>query len=159
MKLELPRRTSFPLLLGALLALVFWPDTSIQAHEGATGVVKERMRMMKSMAEGTKGMADMLKGKTSIEAAWIAGQAEAIAHDAAKLVDLFPEGSLKHPSEALPEVWQDNKRFVALSAQLASTAKSLGEEARKGDISRIASAFSKVAKTCKSCHSDFRKKK
>jgi len=152
-------RTAYAILAIILLAVTFWPGKSTLAHEGATGVVKERMRMMKSMAEATKGTAEMLKGKIPMEATWIAGKAEAIAHDATKMVGLFPNGSLKHPSEALPAIWQESTRFRALATQLEANAKVLSSASMNGDKSAILSAFSKVAKTCKSCHSDFRKKK
>ena len=52
----------------AVVLLVVSAST-IAAHSGATGVVKERMMLMKQMAKDTKALAKMAFGKTAYDAA------------------------------------------------------------------------------------------
>jgi cytochrome c556 len=136
------------------------------AHGGATGVVKERMDAMERIGTATKSVGQMLRGKTAFDAGAIEAAANDIkAHAGAKMTDLFPEGSLKDPSEASPKIWQDWAGFEAKANDLAEKAGKLSTVAAAGSASTsegkqaISAAFGEVAGTCKSCHETYRVKK
>ena len=140
----------------AAMALTISTPAVIQAHSGATGVVKERMEAMKEMGKSIKAIAQMVTGKSPFVADGVKAGARLIAgHAGEKITMLFPEGSNQHPSEASAEIWTDWKRFSELAIDLETTASGLIDAADQGQESSRA-AFGKVAASCKACHSDFR---
>ena len=131
----------------------------VGAHGGATGVVKERMELMKSLGDRMKEMGAMMKGKVAFSSEVIAANASEIQQVSPEILRLFPEGSLKKPSEALPRVWEEWDRFNEMTDRLTGEAGKLNDVAITGTRREIMIQFTKVGKTCSSCHTDFRKKK
>lgn len=132
---------------------------TVIAHGGATGIVKERMDMMKHAGDNMKQVSDMIKGKTAFDTTLIARNAGTIMDTAAKIPDMFPTHSLHEPSEALPAIWQEWDKFSALSVRLGDEAKKLQVTAQGGDRQAITRQFARLGKACSACHTDFRKKK
>lgn len=98
----------------------------VQAHGGATGVVKERMELMKALGDTMKTMKAMFQNKTPHDAGEIRKAAKTIRSlSGEKITKLFPEGSLDKPSEALPSIWKNWGHFKSLSADLAVFAGTL----------------------------------
>lgn len=154
------------------------------AHSGAKGVVKERMELMKSSAASMKAIGQMMKGEVDYVAETVAAEARKIAtHGGDALTKAFPEGSLDHPSEALPAIWRDWSRFEALAADLefyaAGLAAAAGNERDAAAGGRLGAGltgparptadelaamppdvvFQKLAGACADCHESFRLKK
>ena len=129
------------------------------AHEGATGVVKERMDLMQVLGDRMKTIGAMAKGQTPLDSQTMAKAARDVADIAPTLPGKFPKGSLEKPSVALPAVWENWERFEQLSTDLGTTAGTLSEAASGGDQRAILQNFIAVGKVCSACHSDFRKKK
>jgi cytochrome c556 len=126
------------------------------AHEGATGVVKERMELMKQQQKDAKLISDMIKGKAKFDTAKAVAAARDLVTTSQKIPDLFPKGSDGHPSEALPAVWTDWDQFTGDAKDLETVAGKLGETLESnGDWK---SDFAKVSEACKSCHESFRMK-
>ena len=128
------------------------------AHDGATGVVKDRMDLMKGSQKDMKLLGEMAKGKMRFDAAKAAAAARDLGNHGKKIPDLFPEGSSGHPSEALDAVWQERERFAdeakgleTAAAALAASLDGAGDEGSKA-------ALQKVTDACKSCHEHFRSK-
>lgn len=128
------------------------------AHGRATGVVKERMELMKSLGDRMKETGAMVKGKTAFRSEIIASNAREIQQTAPDIIRLFPQGSLKMPTEALPRIWEEWDRFNEMTDRLIREAGKLSDVAIAGDRREIMIQFTKVGKTCSSCHTDFRKK-
>jgi len=129
------------------------------AHEGATGVVKERMDLMDRQKDDMKIIGDMAKGKTPFDAAEAAEAASDIGLTAKKIPELFPEGSTGGKSEALPAIWEKWDRFTANADDLGSAADALVSVLGDSENQDWKAAFEKVGEACKSCHEDFRAKK
>ena len=129
------------------------------AHEGATGVVKERMDLMDRQKDDMKIIGDMAKGKTPFDAAEAAEAASDIGLTAKKISELFPEGSTGGKSEALPAIWEKWDRFTANAEDLGSAADALVSALGDSENQDWKAAFEKVGEACKSCHEDFRAKK
>jgi cytochrome c556 len=127
------------------------------AHEGATGVVKDRMDLMKQQQKDMKLIGEMAKGKRPFDAARAADAARDISLTAKKIHELFPEGSDGHPSDALPSIWKEWDRFTSNAEDLGSAADSLAISL-DGTNREWKAAFQKVTDACKSCHEDFRAK-
>lgn len=145
-----------PLLLFVLLAMM---SVQVLAHKGATGVVKERMDMMDEIGDNMKGMKAMVQRKQPYDAEKMAKHAESIRQVSTHIKKVFPEGSLKHPSEALPSIWKEWEKFSSVADKLTVESEKLREIAKSQDQRAVMKQFAKVGKTCRRCHTDFRKKK
>ena len=134
--------------------------TAALAHQGASGVVKKRMELMKETAQHMKSIAGMVSGKSELDTGSLTASAQTIAAHAGDIPDLFPEGSLHDPSEALPKIWEEWEDFTMLANDLSERAEQLAAVADDGaSAADLQAAFGKVGETCKSCHTDFRLKK
>ncbi|WP_319568792.1 c-type cytochrome [Cohaesibacter marisflavi] len=117
------------LLLSAPLTL----GPMAHAHDGATGIVEERMHSMKEMGKAVRAVKAMVQDPEAYDAESARKQAEIIKqHAGQNLVDQFPEGSLQAPTHAKPEIWTDWERFSQLSSQLESYADGLTLAADNG---------------------------
>ena len=124
-----------------------------QAHEGAEGVIKERMDRFKENKESMKA----IKANLGSDASVIAKEALAIKDWANQLTNYFPEGSTQSPSEALPAIWENFEDFKARAAANANAADDLANLARSGaDTSALTNGFKALGKTCKDCHNDYK---
>ena len=86
------------------------------AHENATGVVKERMGLMKGLGKSMKALARMMRGGDPYDADKVKVLAKQLGdHGSITLTKLFPEGSLQKPTEARLEIWENWERFSALA--------------------------------------------
>lgn len=128
------------------------------AHEQATGVVKERMELMKANGKAMKALSAMVKGESPYSAAEVKTLASSIQSNSNQVLKLFPEGSLQPPTEALPNIWQDWPKFESLVRQMGETSGAVANAADSG-LGAVVPAFASLAKTCNACHTDFRKKK
>ena len=104
--------------------------TNLLAHGGATGIVKERMELMKDMKTSMKSLTEIFKGQVAYDAHRVRDAALALQNTAGKkLIMLFPEGSLHKPSEAKAEIWQDWDRFESLADRLEQYSAALSAAA------------------------------
>jgi cytochrome c556 len=135
---------------------------AVWAHGGATGIVKQRMDGMMTMGKSLAVIADMFKGKRNYEPRLILQSADELKKHAVEIAALFPDTETSRNgkgTEALPEIWSRNDDFLAIAAQLTNGADDLKNIARVGTLEDVRQVFGKIAKTCSSCHRDFRKSK
>lgn len=146
---------SFALFGASLLAGIGRP-TPVDAHSGATGIVKERMELMKGLGDELKGLARVFKGEEAYDAARVAAAARRIEEGSGDhMLRLFPAGSTQHPSEARNAIWRDWAEFEAAAEDLGTRAAALAAVAGDGpDAART--AFAALAQSCKACHRDFK---
>lgn len=103
------------------------------AHNGATGVVMDRMMGMTAMKDVMAGLAPMMRGEAPFEVRTVQeGAARIMAHSGENMNRLFPQGSLQAASYARPEIWEDWEDFEALSEQLRTYALGLATAAPNG---------------------------
>lgn len=152
--LPAPRILLFPTLV--VLYAVAFPAI---AHQGASGVVKERMDAMQSVAQSMKRINRQLKAGAEFDRGEIAREASSIAEHSRVFATKFPTGTGGGVSEAKPEIWQNQKDFAAKSDALTTAARLLSEAAGKESLSELNSRFRAVGKTCSACHRDYRQKK
>lgn len=129
------------------------------AHEGATGVVKERMDLMESLSASMKRIDAALKASGAPDRTGIAQSARTVGEHAAAIDRLFPAGSDEQMSAASPDVWKNPEDFSRKSLALADAARALAEAAGTGDQTALRAGFRKIGGACSSCHKDFRIKK
>jgi len=120
------------------------------------GIVKERMDGMVAIAKALKELTAISK-TGSVDAQAVSTHAQTIAeHSGARLLALFPEGSLQNVSEARLTIWEDWDRFEALARQMEAQARDLPEMTTPDALQN---ALNATNQTCAACHKAFRLKK
>lgn len=140
------------LTLATFAALVPRAD----AHKGATGIVKVRMDAMKDMKAAMKVLTAMLKGEQAFSLETAHAKASRLSGHADKIEAYYPEGSLKAPSEASPQIWADPEGFRQAIAKFQHSVDVLGR-ASDEDIARA--AIVEIGGSCLACHDDYRVRK
>ncbi len=143
----------------ALCAMLLFMSVYVHAHEGATGIVKERMDSMVVMGDASKAIVAMFKGKKPYNAKALVDYGVEINEHSIRLLDLFPKGSLKHPSKARAVIWEKWDKFESLAYQLQNKSQQFVEVAKQGNKKTVRKQFGQIGKTCKDCHKVFRKPK
>lgn len=97
---------------GVIAGMAAWLAVAAHAHEGATGIVKERMDAMTESGKAMKAATESIRANRDL--ASIKGDALAISATAARIAALFPPGSDQKPTDAKPEIWThwDDSRHV-----------------------------------------------
>jgi cytochrome c556 len=115
-------------LQAGLLCLV--GAASAYGHNGATGVVADRMMAMMMLGEQVKALNPMFVGETAVDPAAVKKAAGMIEmHAGRAMTSLFPEGSLDKPSEAKPEIWTQWPQFQRLAERLLLLGRELAQAA------------------------------
>lgn len=123
-------KIKFYFIAGAMVAATV---VTAFAHSGATGIVKKRMDAMSDMGKATESLTKIMRGKQAYDAETVRTHAATIrSHAGTALIELFPEGSDGHPSEALPAIWSDWDRFSDLAQRLETLAAGLEAAAPNG---------------------------
>ena len=132
------------------------------AHEGATGIVKERMESMKSISRAGKVLSDMAKGKRDFDPQNARTLALKIRDHALRIPELFPRTQHSRTgseTEASPVIWKRWPEFEELAQQLADASGDLANVAEQSEAAEFQDHFTTVAKSCRTCHKSFRIKK
>ena len=139
-----------------LLILIFVTISSIAfAHSGVKDKnVKERMMVMKAMADNTKIIGQMLKGKTSFDENEAKLALERLSSLSLKTPKVFEVNATDPKSEAKPAIWDEFDEFTKLSQDLAEATEVLARSV--GTINDLRPALKRVSSGCKACHSKYR---
>ena len=139
-----------------LLILIFVTISSIAfAHSGVKDKnVKERMMVMKAMADNTKIIGQMLKGKTSFDENEAKLALERLSSLSLKTPKVFEVNATDPKSEAKPAIWDEFDEFTKLSQDLAEATEVLAGSV--GTINDLRPALKRVSSGCKACHSKYR---
>jgi cytochrome c556 len=113
---------------------------------------------MKAISGHMGGVGQILKHKLDYKA-HIPQHARSLAELAKLLPVIFPEGSGKGKTDALPKIWKDMDGFKAAARKMGKEATILAEVAEGGDVDQILGQTKKVGKACGGCHKKFRQPK
>lgn len=103
------------------------------AHNGATGVVLERMNGMVAMRDTMGALTPIMQGLAPYDADAVAAGGEAIAmHAGATMLALFPDGSAVGATYARPEIWSEWAEFARFAEALRDDGKALAAAAENG---------------------------
>jgi cytochrome c556 len=145
------------LISGALGIAIVGTLTAVStsAHEHATGVVKERMDAMESMAKAMKSITRRVRDNRDVDQ--VKADARSIHTLAQKVSSLFPPGSNQHPSEARESIWQNWSDFEARARSLAAESGKLAS-ADARDAKSLDAQARAVSQACGQCHEKYRLK-
>ncbi len=144
------------------VALIGSIGTAAFAHKDVSGIIKERMDGMMAMGKALKSVGNMFKGKTEFDATKIGAASDIVLEHASGIEKLFPDTKESREgkgSEALPIVWSKRDEFLAIAKELEKRAAELKAVAASGDKNKTRASFANLAKSCSSCHADYRKPK
>ena len=139
-----------------LLILTFLTISSVAfAHSGVKDKnVKERMMVMKEMANTTKIIGQMLKKKTPFDANEAKLALERLSSLSLETPKAFKINASDPKSEARPAIWDEFDEFTRLSKDLAETSLLLAGSI--DSIDDLRPALKGVSSGCKACHSHYR---
>lgn len=84
--------------------------------------------------------------------------AQAIAKWAPVFPSLFPPGTDKGETRALPAIWSDPAGFQKAADALKAAALKLADAAKAGDADAVTADTKELGDTCAACHKSFRAK-
>lgn len=139
-----------------MLTLIFLVISSVAfAHSGVKDQnVKERMMVMKAMADNTKVIGQMLKRKTQFDANEAKSALERLSSLSLKTPKVFTVNATDPKSEAKPAIWDEFDEFTKISLELAETSIVLANSIE--NIEDLRPALKRISSGCKSCHSKYR---
>ena len=125
------------------------------AHSGVKDEnVKERMMVMKEMANNTKVIGQMLKGKMEFDADKAKLALERLSSLSLETPEVFKVNATDPKSEAKSSIWDEFDKFTKLSKDLAETSIVLVNSIET--IDDLRPALKGVSSRCKACHSQYR---
>ena len=136
------------LLISSILSI-----TPLLAHEGAKGVVKERMDKFKM---SKKLMQSIHKSIQNEDFATIEKSATTLYNWSKEMIKYFPEGSDGAPSEASADIWLDPDGFKKAVNNFELATLKLINKSKEKDFDMTVESFRSLARTCKGCHQKFR---
>ena len=126
---------------------------SALAHNGATGIVKDRMGKFEASEKATKRIKQAFsRGDTAV----VMAEATFLVSWAREMESYFPENSNQPPSEAKDEIWLQWDDFVGAIQSFDKAAQALIDAAETQNSRAIDGAFKEMTRSCKSCHQRFR---
>ena len=148
------RKTLVVAMIGALAAGAMVGGATIAMAQG--DVIAERKENRKQAAAAMRAIKGIIDAK---------GPTSGAVEQAAKLKTLevafekmFPAGSDKGDTKALPAIWTDRAGFQAASKASDAAYDKLAVAAGSGTLEALTAAFAEPGKTCGACHDKFRAK-
>lgn len=127
------------------------PETLIKWRQSAYQVIAWNSGRIKAAVEGQYNKDDVIKAANAIAAVGNSG-----------LGNLFVPGTEQgkgwHDTTAKAELFKDIKRFNELNANFNKEATELATVAATGDAAAVKVQYTKLTRTCKTCHDDFKGK-
>jgi len=152
--MDMNKRTLVVAVIGALAAGGMVGGATVALAQA--DVIKQRQENRKATAGEMKAIKAIIDAK---------GDAKGAVAHAAKLKELenafdkmFPAGSDKGDTKALPTVWSDMAGFKKASANADAAYDKLATAAGSGDLAALQAAFAETGKACGGCHTTYRMK-
>lgn len=150
-------RRSRPLMFA--IAATFAVTTGVLApsiSRADQAMIDYREAVMDAIGGHTKALASLIKGTVPLpDQASV--HARALGSLAQIVPTLFPEDSREGKTEALPAIWEKPEDFKKAVMAFQTAAEGLSQVADSSPR-EMAPAFGALAKTCKGCHDNFKKK-
>ncbi len=142
------------LIVGAIgLALSGAMIGGVLAQGDPIAARKDNRKQAGAQMKAIKGVVDA-KGPAS----QVVTAAAKLKELSAAMPALFPAGSDKGETKALPAIWTDKAGFTAANKAEGTAIDALAAAAGSGDMAKIEEARQAVGKACGACHDKFRAK-
>ena len=148
------KQTLLVAVMGALVAGAMVGGATIALAQA--DVIKQRQDNRKETAATMRSIKGVIDAKGDVKA--VVASAAKLKELEAAFVKLFPAGSDKGETKALPTVWSDSAGFQAASKNADAAYDKLAVAAGSGDLAAVTAAFGDTGKACGACHDKFRAK-
>ncbi len=128
----------------------------ISAGIAADDPIHARQELMKANGQAAKNVVAILKGQAPFKLETVQAALKTFIDTADKAPALFPPGSDKGKTHALPAIWTDKSDFEAHFAKLGADSKAA--LAKITDEASFKADFPPIFKDCGSCHQKYRAK-
>lgn len=139
---------------------IFWAGAAL-ALAMASGVAADdpilaRQALMKANGKATQAILPIIKGAAPFALAPVQAALNTYIDAATKAPALFPPGSDKGKTHALPAIWQNKSDFEARFAKFGEDAKAAMASVK--DAATLKAGFAPIFKDCGGCHELYREK-
>ena len=148
------KQTLIVAVVGALAAGAMVGGATVALAQA--DVIKERQENRKQTGATMRAIKGVIDAKGDVKS--IVPQAAKLKELETAFVKLFPAGSDKGETKALPTVWSDMAGFQAASKNADAAFDKLAVAAGSGDLAAVTTAFGDTGKACGACHDKFRAK-
>jgi cytochrome c556 len=121
--------------------------------------IKARKAAFTLMVENVKPMGGMAKGKMPFDKEQFAMRAANLKALSDMPWEFFIPGSGEGETKAKPEVWSDPEGYKAAADKFKQEVAKLVEATSGDDEKAMIAQYGKTAKTCKSCHKEYKQKR
>jgi cytochrome c556 len=135
-----------------VLAVVLGVGASVAADDP----IHARQELMKANGKTTKAVVPMMKGAAPFKLETVQAALKQYIETAEKAPALFPQGSDKGKTNALPAIWKNKNDFEARFAKLKSDSQAALAAIK--DEASFKADFPGVLKNCGGCHENYRAK-
>ena len=143
------------LTLKISLIVIFFSSTLLLAHTGVKNEdVMKRMNLMKSMAENTKIIGEMLKKKIPFDLERAKNSLIEVSNLSKSTPSVFEKMAMDPKSESKIIIWEEFDNFRDLSNKLADNTLSAAENL--SGFEDLKPALMRTASGCKECHTIYR---
>ena len=143
------------LTLKISLIVIFFSSTLLLAHTGVKNEdVMKRMNLMKSMAENSKIIGEMLKKKIPFDLEQAKNSLVEISNLSKSTPLVFEKMAMDPKSESKIIIWEEFDNFRDLSNKLADNTLSAAENL--SGFEDLKPALMRTSSGCKECHTIYR---
>ena len=143
------------LTLKISLVVIFFSSTLLLAHTGVKNEdVMKRMNLMKSMAENSKIIGEMLKKKIPFDLEQAKNSLVEISNLSKSTPLVFEKMAMDPKSESKIIIWEEFDNFRDLSNKLADNTLSAAENL--SGFEDLKPTLMRTASGCKECHTIYR---
>ena len=143
------------LTLKISLIVIFFSSTLLLAHTGVKNEdVMKRMNLMKSMAENTKIIGEMLKKKIPFDLERAKNSLIEVSNLSKSTPSVFEKMAMDPKTESKIIIWEEFDNFRDLSNKLADNTLSAAENL--SGFEDLKPALMRTASGCKECHTIYR---
>jgi cytochrome c556 len=136
----------------AAVAFILGAGASVAADDP----IHARRELMKANGDTTKPIVPILKGQAPFNLETAQTALKAYIRAANEAPALFPPGSDKGKTNALPAIWKDKADFEARFAKLGEVSKAALASIK--DEASFKTYFPPIFKVCGGCHENYRAK-
>jgi cytochrome c556 len=140
------------------VVLVAMAGVALAAFAKPEDAIRYRKAVMTIIGQHFGRVAAVVKGQMPYDKG-------AVEHNAAVLETMselpweavMEPGSDQGDTTLKASAMEEKEKFMAVASQFESAIQKLAETAKSGDLEAVKAQFGEVAKSCKACHSTYRK--
>ena len=140
--------------IGAAVAAVALAAVGTAWAQG--DVIAERRAGLKRMGEHMQAMKAVVDNRGNVQP--LAATVDDMVAWYQRMPQLFPPGSDKGDTRALPALWNERANFETINNNMVNQLNALRTAAASGDAAAFGAAYDQTGQTCGTCHRPYRQR-